>query len=279
MIIKVEQTREDFKNRFEITVNDQKRYLAGTPWMKMDIPLDADRIRRCVLTDPAGNILFKTDYSVVQNVSNTAIPMKWLFTGKQKSLIYQVLDGNGAVCGTFYKLTKAFLDSRYVIQYKDYKLRCYDVSVGDTRHLSVYDKEKQIAEIVKPLSVENNLDFYLIFLLDEFADTGAVLSFFTVLFDYLYYSGSGEVVVHKKEVSVRYSYSRNNKFYNKNWIAEHFRDDSARLLSEIQHNREKMLSDVKRQAKKILLMIACFWGVALIVVLIILYLKFGTGIL
>ena len=57
-----------------------------------------------------------------------------------------------------------------MIEYKDYVLKCFDVSVGKTRNISIYNEEGQIAEIVKPLSTTNNLDYYYLFLLDKYKD-------------------------------------------------------------------------------------------------------------
>ncbi len=39
--------------------------------------------------------------------------MKWVVTGEQKSLIYEILDGTNAVCGKFYMLTNGFLTQNY----------------------------------------------------------------------------------------------------------------------------------------------------------------------
>ena len=276
MIIEVKQTQGNLKNKFEIKVNGETRYLAGTPWMKIEMPLHADRIRRCVLTEPDGTVRFRTDYRIGENAAHTAIPMKWLLTGSQRSLIYHVRDAQDAVCGTFYRLTKGFMDSRYVIEYGQYRLMCYDVSSGTARHLCIYSGERQIAEILKPLSVEDNLDTYFLFLMDEREELGGILSFFAVLFDYLHYPGSGQVVAQKKEVSISYSYGKNNKFYDRNWITDHFGEESAGMLSKLEEDRKKMAADIRNQAKKILLLIALFWAAALIAVLIILYCIIGV---
>ena len=41
MIIKIEQTISNGKNKFEIKVNNELKYLAGTPWMDIELPLKA----------------------------------------------------------------------------------------------------------------------------------------------------------------------------------------------------------------------------------------------
>ena len=92
--------------------------------------------------------------------------MKWVFTGEQKSLIFNIFDNANNICGKFYKLKNGFLDTKYVIEYGNYTLKSYDISVGKTRNISIYKDDVQIAEILKPLSVFNNLDCYYLFLLE-----------------------------------------------------------------------------------------------------------------
>ena len=134
MIIKVQQTQSNFKNRFEIRVNDEVKYLAGAPWMKLKMPLRLERARKCVLTGTDDSVLFSTHYNLPLNVKETIIPMKWIITGEQKSRIYEIFDGDGEHCGVFYKLTKGLLDSEYVIEYGDYILKYAIGKIGKLVH-------------------------------------------------------------------------------------------------------------------------------------------------
>lgn len=269
MIIKIQQTQANFKNKFEILVNDRLQYLAGTPWMELQVPLHADRMRRCIMTRTDENICYTTSYDLIENISNTAIPMKWLVTGAQKSLIFDILDDTGKSCAMFYKLTQGLWDSKYVITYADHNLKCYDVSVGSTRHIVIYENEIQIAEIVKPLAVADNLDTYILFLLDTHCDLESILSFFTVFFDYLHYANRGEVVAKKKEIQFQYSYDKNRKFYDKNWITAHF---GTKELEQMQQQMAAFQNNMKIQAKHILLFIILIW----VIVLLLFGIIFGT---
>ena len=262
MIIKVQQTQSNFKNRFEVRVNDEVKYLSGAPWMKIKMPLRLERARKCVLTGTDERILFSSHYNFPQNIKESAIPMKWIITGEQKSSIYEIFDGEGEHCGVFYKLTKGLLDSEYVIEYGDYILKTYDVSVGKTRNIMFYKDDVQIAELVKSMNVSDNLDTYYIYLLDEYAELESILSFFAVFFDYKHYNNSGEVF--KGEyVGVRYSYSKNNKFYNKKWIPEHFGGEAA--FAELRAEQEEIKKNFKKHAKIILLINGILWLIALVV--------------
>lgn len=252
MIIKVEQTKSNLKNKFEIKVNNELKYLAGSPWMDMSVPLDIDKVRPCIITKTDETICYITSYNIIENIKNTVIPMKWVFTGEQKSIIYNIFDNENNICGKFYKLTNGFLNTKYVIEYGNYTLKSYDISVGKTRNILIYKDDLQIAEIIKPLSVSDNLDYYYIFLLDEYRNLETILSFFTIFFDYQIYSNSGQVVAHKEEVQIMHTYDKNNKFYDKNWISNHFSKEDVELInSQILQDRKNTTNSIKKQAKYI----------------------------
>lgn len=261
MIIKVEQTQANFKNKFQVLVNDTLKYFAGTPWMNLQVPFHAERIQQCVMTRTDESICYVTSYDLLDNISNTAIPMKWVVTGEQKSLIFDIIDENGKSCAMFYKLTNGLWDSKYVIAYADYQLYCYDVSVGSTRHIVIYENDVQIAEIVKPLAVMDNLDFYYVFLLDAYYELESILAFFTVFFDHLHYGNRGEVTAKKKEIQFRYSYDKNRKFYDENWIHNHF---GTKDLEQMKEQMAKLQNHMNIQAKHIVLFIVLVWIVVLV---------------
>ena len=266
MIIKVEQTKSNLKNKFDIKVNNELKYLAGTPWMNIDVPLNVDNISKCIITKTDESICCVSSYNIMENISNAAIPMKWVFTGEQKSLIFNIFDAQNNICGKFYKLTNGFLDTKYVIEYGNYTLKSYDISVGKTRNISIYKDDLQIAEILKPLSVSDNLDYYYLFLLDEYSDLEIILSFFTVFFDYQNYSNNGEVVSNKKEVSISYTYDKNNKFYDKNWIENNFNKKEVNLIyNQILEDRKNITNSIKKQAKFIVLFVTLIWLLLFIV--------------
>lgn len=265
MIIKVQQTKGNFKNEFEVRVNDEVKYLAGAPWMKIKTPLRVEKARKCAITGTDEQVLFSTHYNFPLNFKETIIPMKWIITGEQKSSIYEIFDGEGEHCGVFYKLTKGLLDSEYVIEYGDYILKTYDVSVGKTRNIMIYKDDVQIAEMVKSMAVSDNLDSYYIYLLDEYAELEGILSFFAVFFDKRHYGNRGEAVASKQEVGVRYTYSKNNKYYDKKWIPEHFGGEEA-AFAELNKEREKTKKKFKKQAKITLLINGILWLVFLIVI-------------
>lgn len=271
MIIKVEQTKSNLKNKFEIKVNNKLKYLAGMPWMDISAPLNIDNVRSCIITKTDESICYATSYNIIENISNTAVPMKWAFTGEQKSSIFNVIDNKNNTCGKFYKLTNGVLDTKYIIEYENYILKSYDISVGRTRNIPIYDGDNQIAEIIKPLNVSNNQDNYYVFLLDEYSHLETILSFFVIVFDYQNYSNSGQVVANKKEVSIRYTYDKNNKYYDKDWIANNFNNNDINLInSQILEDRKNIMNSIKKQLKYVFIFVMIIL-LFLIVVFSILY--------
>ncbi len=268
MIIKVEQTKANSKNKFVILENSEIKFLAGTPWLNIDTPLDVDKKRTCVITDKNEKPIFYTDYSVTENVANNLIPIKWVFTKSQKSKIYNIIDQNKQIKGKIYKLINGVLDTKQVIEYEDYGLICYNKSIGKTHHIFIYNDDKQIAEIIKPLHRHDNLDYYYIFILDEYKDLEIIISFYTILYDYLSYSDS-EFVGNKDEVEVSYTWDKNNKYYNKDWLPSNFPSkELTKIYEEMELERSKTIKSVKKYSSIIIFLVVLAWVIALIIFLI-----------
>jgi len=264
MIIKVKQTKATIKNKFEIEINNELKYLAGSPWMDIDLPFGLENVRSDVITDTDGNIRFLTSYDIARNITESLIPMKWLVTGEQKKGIYWICDGENNICGRFYKAKNDVFDAKFVIEYGVYSLKCYDVAAGKTRNIMIYNEGTQIAEMVKPLSSVNNLDEYYIFLLDEYSELAPVISFFAVYFDRKYYANSGEIAVKKKRVSVEYTFDKNNSYYDKKWIANNFDAEAVEAIySDMKKKRDSNSKSIKKGAKILGLTIGLAWLIIL----------------
>lgn len=266
MIIKINQTSSNLKNKFNITINNEIKYLAGTPWLKLDLPLNAENKRRSIMTDLNNNICYSTGYSITENKLNTAIPFKWLFTKGMKSSIYNIYDSNNNLCGKFYDYQTGFFATNYVIEFSNYKLNCYSISIGKTNNVSIYNGNTQIAEIVKPLQSFDNLDSYYIFLLDNYSNLTDIISFFTIYYDNIKYSNSGEVVKGTSDVKVEYTYSKNNKYYDENWIKNNFNQDEINsIYNEFETNRTKIKKDIKHKGKLTLIFFLIIWIIVFII--------------
>ena len=96
-----------------------------------------------------------------------------------------------------------------------------------------------------------------------------------MFFDYQNYSNNGQVVYNKKEVSISYTYDKNNKFYDKNWIENNFNKKEVDLVNnQILENRKNTTNSIKKQAKFIFSFIALAWLLLFIVFGILYYIYY-----
>jgi len=214
MKIQINQTKANFKSEFEIFFDDNTSYYAKASWVS--------RIFNCTLFDKENNLLLKTAYDVKTNWRNK-IPLKWLAGSPKLSRACNLMDAENEK-GVFLLSTTGFLKSFYLIAYKDMVLRGYVVAKGATKYIALYDsqKDEQVGLVVKPLDVDNNLDKYTLYLLDDTNCDPVVLSFFVVYYDNWNCGNQGEVVLHKREISREWSWSKYNKKYDPDWLSKHF---------------------------------------------------------
>lgn len=99
MILEIRQTATSGTNQFEITSGGRLLYRADASWM----PLGVNATNKLHLLDGAGNPCFETRYSLLENLQESWLPYKYLFTGSQKFSRYEVLDANGGYAGCFFR--------------------------------------------------------------------------------------------------------------------------------------------------------------------------------
>ena len=244
MIIKAEQTKQ---NKFEIKINNELKYFSS---MEKISGITNYRKGKGTITNIDGSMCY------------TLLPSKdfSVFSGKirRKYCIFNSLNQN---CGMFYKLiSDDFLKSRHmIIEYENYKLSCYSISIGKTQNISIYDGENQIAEIIKSVQILEN---YYIFLLDEYTNLQAILSLFVSYLEYedMYSDHTPGVVGYS------YTYDKNNKFYNKNWIENNFNKEDVHLINEqIQKERKDTINNIKKQSKYTISFFIIGWLIVLLI--------------
>jgi len=260
MIIKINQIKAGTQNEFEIKINNETKYLASTPWSLINIHFDFDKKRKLNLTDINGSVIFTTTYGLPENILNDAMPYKWVFGVDQKNHIYTIKDKNSKIVSTFYSASSGPLDKRYMIKYKNTNFIIYRKSVGQKRHLLIYKDDTQIADIIKPLITIDNKDNYYIFLLDEYEKFKEILVFFTIYFDYMEYSHSGEI---KKGAEMRWAYTwdKNNKRYDKFWLSNNFKKEDLEFFEQ---EISTMKKEFSRILKKTLKFLAWFFGILIL---------------
>lgn len=273
MIINVNQIRANGKNEFEIKVNGESKYQAKTPFFKTGIPFGIDNLRSLELIGLNGEVLYTTEYSVKDNLKESINPLKFLTKDGQKFCEMSIVDNDGCKCGSVYSKLDGLWKEKYCLGINNEILFGYSVDKGNIRAISFYKDDKQIAQITKPFYRVNRLDTYYIHLLDEYTYMAELLSFFVIYLDYCEYGSGNELYYNGMEISKEYSYNKNNKFYNKNWIKNQFgEEEDIRFKTLINTKRHEIKDEMKCKVKKILLLIGSMWLVIVIIALV-LFLK------
>ena len=255
MLVIIKQTKANLNNRFEISCNNQILYYANTPWMDISSPFHPENIRHLTFTDAQGNEQYHTQYDVLDNLREEAVPFKSFAPSGQRFCRFELVGQYGPE-GSFYTLENGFFDSRLCIEWNGRKWDGYDVEQGRLNVVPIFDGDQQIAQITKPLVTTDNLDLYYLHLRDEYNYLLPILSFFTIYLDYRKYNHSGQLSKNSVKVSVKYSYNKNNNRYDPEWISHTFGPQAA---AELNRAIGKQSADASAQIKKTLKIIGiCF---------------------
>lgn len=210
--------------------------------MKVPLPFHAENVRKLTFFDPAGEILYTTNYRVIDNMLEEVVSFKYLITKEQKFAQFEIVGKSGQE-GSFCTLQKGMFD----------------------RKLSIYVDEVQIAQSTKPLTMTDNLDIYFLHIKDEHVSMIPILSFFTVYYDYRKYNNGGELRKNSVEIAVSYSYDKNNNKYNPGWIEQEF---GRQALEEFEQTLRKIREQGSAQTKRILKVVGAVFMIRIILAVI-----------
>ena len=261
MYIKVCQTKSNFQNEFIIIYNNQLVFLAGTPWMNLSLPFRLEESRPNIMTDMSGRLVLFSHFAetpgsqIIKGITNFG---EFVSGGTQTGLFTTIHDVMGNGVGRFFH-TSAFMDSRYIVECFGETITGFIKAAGRCKHISLYLNGLQIAQIVKPLSVRDNLDMYYIFLLDEFSRFAQIISFFTLYFDRREYGNNG-IFSKQNRYQVEYSFNANDKYYQPAWIRSNF--DLQRVAPDyIELDQINEKSKKNRVRNCILIVLAIIGGI------------------
>ena len=251
MIATVRQVASNFENRFEVSCDGRAVCTAQTPWLSLSAPFGMEQLRKLTLWDGEGKTLFTTAYHAGDNALEEAVPLKFLTGEGQRFCRYEILGPQGCA-GAFYTRQDGFLNTKFCLEYQGKVLLGYDVDKGRVNVVSICDGPRQIAQITKPLAVLDNLDLYYLHIAEEFDGLLPLLAFFVVYYDYRKYGGSGQLTKKSARLSWSWTYHKNNRFYDPDWIARQFGEEAARQLEqEIAGHRAAAAAVIKHSAKTV----------------------------
>lgn len=243
MKIVVKQINCEGKNQFDIHYDDVLKYKARLPFVSINEPFDLEKLRKIKVYDLNDNEIYSTTYKYIENFKEEFILLKYLFTGSQK--FNQVLfTSDNNVIKVYYE-SLGLMDNRYVIDINDKQYFCYSVEDGHIRHFPIYDNDIQIGEILKSNIVNDSLDEYYAYIKDEYSSISDGVMNLLLFLDRSEYSSSYLV---NKSVSIEsgYTFSKNNKNYDKNWVKDNFGDEFYKMVDEqVKFAKEKMKHPIK----------------------------------
>ena len=269
MFVTIRQTEASGRNLFEVASDDNILYLAETPWSALNLPFDAENLRKLIFRDAHGNEIFHTEYNILDNTLQSVTQLKSLVGASTKLAEYQVVDRDCITRGSFYTQVDGIITSQLSISYDDKIYDCYDIALGKIYVVSIYDGNQQIAQLTKPLDTWNQLDIYYLYLLDEYTDLLPVLSFFTIYQDARQFDRAGNFMKYSTEKSRAYSFDTNNDKYNANWIADMFGQSAADQLNSLLNEKYGKNLPNAHLPKKVKHVLTAAISVAVIAVMIV----------
>lgn len=259
MKIVVKQKKANFNNEFEVFVNNNKEYFATTPVLNMQGSiLKFDKMLPIKINDINGNTILESSYSVVDNLKEEIIPLKYIVTKEQKFDQFSFKDSNNNIkCSMFFS-QQAFFKGDYVLCQDGKFFVAYSKSTGYYNNIAIYDGDVQIGEIVKLNVIRDGLDEYTIFLKDEYSSFVECFISFTLYIDRTCFNYG--FMKNVDYINYSKTFSENDNKFNPNWIKENF--DATEFYNEC----EKNISDAKQRVKKkvsniLIAIVCCFVGI------------------
>ncbi len=234
MIIEIEHIKN---NSFNIKINNEIKYKAGKSWLNEDVSS-----LNYIITTKDDKLLY--------------------YVEKPKINHFTLKDTNNNITSKIDKETIDIANNLY---------NCYEKATGVVNNICIYDVEKQIAQVIIPLT---NSNIY-VFLLDEYQNLDSVISLYSILcYCFSLWDTIGDASSYP-DVGVRYTYDKNtNKYYDKNWLLNNFDNNQLEnIYNKINNNRKMAKKAYSQNAKKILLFVALGWVLVLIIAIIVYFSK------
>lgn len=266
MILEIKQTASSGINRFDISSHGTLLYRADSSWL----PGITENARKLHLTDTEGSLVYEARYSVLENIAESGIPLKYLVTGSQKFAGFEVIGQEGEHVGNFYVEINGIADRKICLEHDGRVLIGYKRKLGDREAVSFYEEDMQVGQLTKSNRVSNNLDNYMLHFLDGFDQWKPILACFVIYYDFLYHGHAGE---YRKGYTVKYTYSfdRNNEKYQDDFIRDNFGEEELKRM-EAFFKVKPMVGSMS--LKTFWIIFAAGWGIALAVAAIVLIIVF-----
>ena len=210
MVIKISQTASNVKQKFDIYYDYNYMYEGELG--------SINKYQKISLKQNDIDVLEGKFF--VSNVKNF-VPFRHLFGFEDLSQNVKIFDKEKEIA-SFVFSKHGFLKSCYKITYKEKTINCYKYSKRRFDFLSIYDSDKQIAEIQIYTTCVDNKYNYKVYLLNEYKEMAEIFAMFVLYYANYNYTDRFHM---SKGVEVKYSVyqlTRYKKKYNPNWLRENF---------------------------------------------------------
>lgn len=126
-----------------------------------------------------------------------------MVTNSQKFSQFTILDivDNKEVFSIYFEMKELF-NGNYIIKINDKIYKCYLIEDGHIIHISIYDNDTQIGELVKPQIVIDAKDKYRVYLKDEYSYLANAIMMLALYLDRLKFNSN---YIKHKGVNITYS--------------------------------------------------------------------------
>jgi len=236
MIIKINQTKANLKENYDVIIDDQLAYTGLASWVSA--------LCSTKLLDQNGDLILESHFLPFEELKNS-IPFKWTWSERQTEN-HAVFDRGNKPIGLFYLAAqglKGELSEKRIVKYGNYELSLYPINKGRNQYTPIFLGDTQIGQLDKDGFVEDNKDWYRLYLLDEYRDLAPILSLFVIYYDSYEYGNQGEVVAYSSDIHYEWTYSKYKKLYDPSWLPAHFKpvDDSKMLAQMSERFRKRVI--------------------------------------
>lgn len=267
MKIDVNQVCAEKENKFEIIYNDVIKYKANVPFFSISGTFGIEKLREISIFELNNDLKYKTNYNYIANKIEEFIPLKYIFTNSQKFNEFSIVDNNGINQFSIYFQMQELFKGMYIIKKDNKYYTCYPVSDGYIKHISIYDDQNQIAELLKLNIVTDGKDNYRIYLKDEYDFLADALSMLAIYLDRACYNSS-YIKNQSQTITYQKTYSKVNKYYDPNWVKNNF--DSNDFFEDADKQVCQIKQNLKNQAAKLLKLMGISWLIIIIIFVIVL---------
>lgn len=220
MILKVQQTKHDLKNTYQITSDGKLLYTACAS--------NLHKLGNMIIYGENGQSLCTLSRTV--KLQEFLIPtILTIFPIEKKKAFYQL---EGALNGTCYHRLKGPSICEYHIQTDANSLVIYPLCHGSRELFLVFTAdEEQIALIEHHTTVLNQKDTYTLYLTRRYEYNALLLSAWILLYDHQSYGNQKEVSAGiEKTYGWSLSGTKGQKLYNPKWGQDEFQEQAPKPL-------------------------------------------------